>query len=452
MPPSRIGPTGHRRRRLDNMRRRGQSERSPESFPDTETGKVGTERFSYYHNLPYRPRTGMLTLTREEMSRRRKSQELRNPQEGESDEEQRKEGFSFHNLPYRPRRATLAPKLEKKIRRGSAQDTRGPSPDIETDEVMRAEHFAYYNLDYHHRTPTSVSKEMAVFKDPSKEGRRHSSQMTLPIRARLGNSRVTAVEIPISIFGSFPLTRRHSSATSPISLDTKVQMILADPLADPRKDSVPNDLNRQPPTRLNQMELFEHAQQNEQIQNLVSKIGESSPENSGGKELQVLTSNLAELNLKNSQNPTGIITPGANSSTSPAVSFRGIPSVDQLSATLAAGVKLEPGLNEIADSLFNKDTMPEVYIPRVNELEHFIRDCKDLAQKDRELIEQVRNVDKFAEGKAKVYISRVNEPGQFMNNCKDLASKDRELIEQVRNLDELDEEKRQEGDEDERVL
>ena len=337
----------------------------------------------------------------------------------------------------------MALKREKMIRRGSAQDTREPSPDIETDEVIRAEHFAYYNLDYHHRTSSSVTKETVCFKDPFQEGWRRSSQMTLPFRARQESSRVTAVEIPTSIFRDFPSTRRHTSATSPINLDTKVQMTLADPLANPRKDSVPNHPDQQPRIRLNHAELFQRAQQKEQVRGLMSKIGESSPDNLRRKGPQVLTSDLADLNLENSQNSTGIITPGPNSSTSPAVSFRGIPSVDQLSTALAAGVKLEPELNEIADSLFNKDIMPEVYIPRVNEVKQFVRDCKDLPQKDRELMEQVGKLCKVEEEKGD------KEEEQFVKDCKDLSQKDREPMEQVRKLHQVEEEKRQEDDEEE---
>ena len=53
MPPSRLGPTGHRRRRLKNMTRRGKEENIRSPSPDIEEDEeMRKEHFSYY-NLPY---------------------------------------------------------------------------------------------------------------------------------------------------------------------------------------------------------------------------------------------------------------------------------------------------------------------------------------------------------------------------------------------------------------
>jgi len=56
MPPSRVGPSGHRRLRLDKMRSRGQAEQVRNPSPDIEEDEeLRKEHFSYY-NLMYSAR------------------------------------------------------------------------------------------------------------------------------------------------------------------------------------------------------------------------------------------------------------------------------------------------------------------------------------------------------------------------------------------------------------
>ena len=246
-------------------------------------------------------------------------------------------------------------RLDNMRRRAPAKDSREPSPDTGL-AAARSEHFEYYNLGYNspHRSrkPVSATRQKVVFKDPFEEDRQRKNQVSLPVRSKLTTS------LAMGFHKSLPFrqsdTRRSSSADEPYRFDTEIQMALAD--------------------------LRRHSTDNS------GELSPTQPDRIGGRvgqqaQVQLLTSGVVELNLKESGKDDSTAKSRSENPRRGAAAFRGVPSVQQLSAALASDVDLQPGLDVIAESLFDKDILPEVYIPANNSSEDEKKACIDRLHK-----------------------------------------------------------------------
>ncbi len=264
-------------------------------------------------------------------------------------------------------------RLEKMRVRGQAQEFRSPSPDIEDDEEMRMEHFSYYNLPYSRRKPKAENTEIVLFKDPFQEDQRYKNQVTLPLRRRQTISPFSTVASQKSLPIRDSSTNGHSSAIGPLDLGGNIRSNLGD-LQETRKHSEPM---QQSPTDPSQSEPLDRIEYNNGV--------------------KILMSGLRELSLQSSHADALTDAPVTSSSRRGAVDFRGVPSVEQLSAALAADLRLKPSLQDIADSLFQKDIMPEVFIPGYNELEQLEEEYGEHAYQDQDVTTQLTKLDEGKE-------------------------------------------------------
>lgn len=228
---------------------------------------------------------------------------------------------------------------------------------------------------YSPRKPKPETQEAVLFRDPFQEDRRNQNQMTLPIRRRQTGSPSSTMESPTSLPIRGPPMSGRSSAVDTSNLGRNAQTHFGD-LQETRNH---NELDQQSPTQSNQIDRFDGTRDNNKVEILMNGLNEL--------QLKVLTSH-AEYPI-----PTLVI----NSSRRGAIDFRGVPSVEQLSTALASDLELKPSLQEISESLFYHDVMPEVSIPGSNELEKPEHEHRELTHQDQQLIDEGHQPDERKE-------------------------------------------------------
>ena len=154
--------------------------------------------------------------------------------------------------------------------RTQTNDSRSPSPDVETDEDLRREHFSYYSIPYSPRKRRAKRSENEVSQDLPKEDPQSTSRTTVTVRRDLASSSESSAH-PRTNFPLQVCSKSHRSAVLDlIDRECNALSLLNKHLS--RLDGQ-IELNRQMFADLDQRGPSHSAQYNNHLRTLTAKLG-----------------------------------------------------------------------------------------------------------------------------------------------------------------------------------